>query len=326
MQGAVQDHTLASVVRKEATARGQLPVEKCLLCGSTRLEIAERLSPAYLIRAWQQSLNIDISSELGDVREVVRYRCMKCELEFYDPGLAGSASLYAQLQQFDWYYMPHKWEHTAASKDIMPGTKVLEVGSGTGGFVEWVSGVRQVEALGLELNARAVSEAARLGRRVEHTKIEELCSSHREHFDVVCAFQVLEHLSDPRSFLLSCLEVLKPSGRLILAVPNSGGFIRRDEADLLNRPPHHVTWWTQQVLQRLAEFLPMRLTRLRYEPLASYHTKSYVRTWLQTSPRPLRLLTQPLAWTLRTTRLRRFLRGHTVYSCFTKDAVVRDAR
>ena len=51
---------------------------------------------------------------------------------FYTPSeLAGSASLYEQLQKFDWYYMPEKWEFRQALSWIQAEhgvRRLLEVG------------------------------------------------------------------------------------------------------------------------------------------------------------------------------------------------------
>lgn len=41
-------------------------------------------------------------------------------------------------------------------------------------------------------------------------------------FDVVCAFQLLEHLADPGGFIAEVASRLEPDGRLLLALPNGG--------------------------------------------------------------------------------------------------------
>lgn len=41
-------------------------------------------------------------------------------------------------------------------------------------------------------------------------------------FDVICAFQVIEHLISPGSLIERCSAALKPDGRLLLSMPNGG--------------------------------------------------------------------------------------------------------
>ena len=44
-------------------------------------------------------------------------------------------------------------------------------------------------------------------------------------FDAVFLFSVLEHIPDPRHFFITARKLLKPSGRLIISVPNSTRFL-----------------------------------------------------------------------------------------------------
>ena len=82
------------------------------------------------------------------------------------------------------------------------------------------------------------------------TVVEELLSDHSKTYDVVTAFQVLEHIADPLPFLKNCIDALNPGGLLVIAVPNNDAFIRF--ADLpLNEPPHHVGLWSPRSLASL---------------------------------------------------------------------------
>ncbi|KAK9721074.1 Hexaprenyldihydroxybenzoate methyltransferase, mitochondrial, variant 3 [Basidiobolus ranarum] len=41
-----------------------------------------------------------------------------------------------------------------------------------------------------------------------------------DRFDVVCSLEVIEHVNDPKQFLQSCVDLLKPNGVLILSTMN----------------------------------------------------------------------------------------------------------
>jgi 2-polyprenyl-3-methyl-5-hydroxy-6-metoxy-1,4-benzoquinol methylase len=41
-----------------------------------------------------------------------------------------------------------------------------------------------------------------------------------EHFDIVCAVEIIEHLENPRHFLRECHRTLKPGGLIVVTTPN----------------------------------------------------------------------------------------------------------
>lgn len=296
----------------------------CPLCGGARTTCLRRMSTQELQTAWRQQMQIDVSADLGDCREIQQLRCADCRLRFFHPRLAGSGAFYADLQRFAWYYMPHKWEHDAALRHIKPGDRVLEVGCGKGDFVASLR--RQgIDARGCELNEQAVRQAQAAGLPVEFRALESIVSDQPGGFDVICSFQVMEHVPHPAQMLASSLQGLRVGGRLIIAVPNCDGFIRLAEDDLMNRPPHHVLWWSREVFARLPRWLPVKLLTVHYEPMAAYHWDWFTAIhWRRVSG-----LTgwtgalQRKAWChwvrlARQTGLWRRFRGHSIYVCYEK--------
>ena len=296
--------------------------DRCLLCHSVQVRRLETQPAAGLIQEWQTAFQIDIRAELRSREWIELYECAQCALRFFDPELTGSAALYAKLQMFDWYYMAHKWEHTAALRVMRPGCKVLEVGCGRGDFVQTLT-ARGCDATGIELNDTAVAEGRRLHRNIQATRLEAVAASQPGQFDVVCAFQVLEHVPDPARFIADCLQLLKPAGCLALSVPNSAGFYRLAPHDLLNTPPHHLTRWSPQVLAGLPRLFPVKLQCLQQEPLAAYHLAWYANLQLDRLPDlryvtpAIRQLTRRVIVPLvRVTRAYRFLEGHSLLACY----------
>ena len=60
-----------------------------------------------------------------------------------------------------------------------------------------------------------------MGFDIYELMLDELKKKTDQRFDVICAFQVLEHISNPREFLEDIISLLRPSGKILLAVPNS---------------------------------------------------------------------------------------------------------
>lgn len=290
------------------------------------------VSRVYTIRTedlkaqWLKILNIDISNEVKESETIDLYKCNKSGLLFYHPiTLAGSDKLYEKLQNnFDWYYMPAKWEHVMASHDIKVGESILEVGCGQGAFVKRMldSGF-SIE--GIEMNSQAIEYAKNHDIPVSEKSLQELLVDSSEKFDVVCAFQVLEHVPNPLDFLLDLLKLIKPGGQLILSVPNQDSFIQYDDFDLLNMPPHHVTRWSISVFDNLSKIMPMQLERYSFEPLADYHVDWYLSVQSKRFSKYsfqgfiFRILRSYLSkFVKRLTFVRKKIPGHTLYILMRK--------
>jgi 2-polyprenyl-3-methyl-5-hydroxy-6-metoxy-1,4-benzoquinol methylase len=79
---------------------------------------------------------------------------------------------------------------------------VLEIGCGEGHLLKSVEPlVRQ--AIGLDLNRDAAARKV-TACEIRAETIEDFAPSATARFDLVCAYQVLEHIVDPASCLRSC--------------------------------------------------------------------------------------------------------------------------
>ncbi|TVQ59879.1 MAG: class I SAM-dependent methyltransferase [Spirulina sp. DLM2.Bin59] len=295
---------------------------------NSNVNLIESVSVAKMIDQWQNNYNIDISSELKGISEIHLYECCESKLRFFVPfGLTGSGQFYQQLQQFNWYYRNDKWEYDAAWQDLQFCTKILEVGCGTGYFLNRLKQRGECDIYGLELNPEAVAIGQGQGLPILLKTLGQFVDEQDHSFDAICAFQVLEHLGDIQDFLSDTLKLLRPGGKLILSVPNSQSFLRFAKEDLLNMPPHHLTQWNQKALSYLCELFPLKVIQITPEPLAKYHVDLYLSTFLARFKQYPRLIYSPL---FRLTHqvikpllkksdfLRKQIVGHTLYACFEK--------
>jgi SAM-dependent methyltransferase len=130
-------------------------------------------------------------------------------------------------------------------------------------------GITGMEAI--ELNESAVKNLTGKGFTVYNELIETFAQTHREQYDVVCFFQVLEHIHDIKSFLDAALLTLKKGGRMIIAVPHNNPYLLRyDINHTLNLPPHHAGLWNQQAFESLQKFFPVKLSNLSIMPVVEY--------------------------------------------------------
>jgi 2-polyprenyl-3-methyl-5-hydroxy-6-metoxy-1,4-benzoquinol methylase len=95
---------------------------------------------------------------------------------------------------------------------------LLDIGAGIGQFLN-VAKPEYNAVQGTEVSATAIQHAKKLyGLEILQGTIESLPIA--EQFENVTAFHVLEHVHWPFAFLKRCYQLLKPGGRLFLAVPN----------------------------------------------------------------------------------------------------------
>ncbi len=109
--------------------------------------------------------------------------------------------------------------HRLAAMTDEPG-KALDIGAGPGFFVEEAVQARW-DAEGLEAAGWAVDEyAKRTGtQRIRHGTTDALADYPASAYDLVTAFDVIEHLADPFTFVSRCTKLLAPGGILILTTP-----------------------------------------------------------------------------------------------------------
>ncbi len=305
----------------------------CPLCGCGDAIRAE-LIPISLLRAvYRRSLGVDVGGDSG-IETLAALRCRACDLGHFAPVLRAGASLYDLLQKQPWYYQDSKPEYDFAAGFVPPGGNVLEIGCGKGAFVAHIRPSRYV---GLEFSPDAVAWARRAGLEVFESSVEEYAAACGEQFDSVVAFQVLEHVAQPRPFLESAKRMLRPGGRLIVSVPCDDSYVRYVQNGVLNLPPHHMTRWTGRCLRSVADVLGMDLVTVEHEVLSDAHCAAYAtvvadvalaRLLRQDRPsldcrvtarfrrRAASLVARPLALALGSRDLRP--RGHTITAVYAK--------
>ena len=96
--------------------------------------------------------------------------------------------------------------------------RVLEVGTGEGALSAWLA--TRYDYVGVEHDsvARATAQA-RLEKVGRGRIVESLDAVRSELFDLVCAFEVLEHIEEDSAALREWALNLRPSGSVLLSMP-----------------------------------------------------------------------------------------------------------
>lgn len=139
------------------------------------------------------------------------------------------------------------------SRGLSAGSRVLDVGCGRGVILGALAD-RGLEVHGVEISAEAARGAdpraeIRIAARLQDAGYPPA------FFDEVVIWHVLEHLQDPRGTIEEVHRILKPGGRLIVAVPNFESMQARwsDAAWFHLDLPRHLYQFPLHALRRMLE-------------------------------------------------------------------------
>ncbi len=240
-----------------------------------KVELVQEIDLQRILNSYKSNFGIDVSRFFKDLDKLELYKCESTGYRFFSPvdGILGDSTFYEQLQTVPWYYSSWRWEYDVFMDILSPhDKKILEVGSGGLSFMERIQSLGY-NIIGLELNEQSIQKAKEKGLNVQPVFLESFASENVEQFDIVCAFQVFEHIRNIREFVTASLKTLKVGGKLFISVPNLDSIYMQEVENhqyLLNYPPHHAGWWTTEAFHALSRFFPLRLVDVKYEPLKDY--------------------------------------------------------
>jgi SAM-dependent methyltransferase len=200
-----QRHIVALGTGSQATQH----VTPCLVCGS------EQARASFAIEGFAPRLFVCVRCGLGrlhpmpEPEQVVAFY----PSEYYgEPGRKFQSSVEHLVR---WVGERHI---NFLSSDLHPGARVLDVGCGRGVILGALAD-RGFEVHGVEISLEAARGAdPRAEIRIAASLGDAAYPA--AHFDEVVIWHVLEHLHDPKATLLEARRILKPGGRLVVAVPN----------------------------------------------------------------------------------------------------------
>jgi SAM-dependent methyltransferase len=172
--------------------------------------------------------------------------------------------IYDQMAQLDdkhwWYRARRKVLEALIERHAKPpaNARILEVGCGTGHNLPMLERFGTVDAIEVDDAARVLAEK-RLGRAISPAPLPELNGIERASYDLIGAFDVIEHIADDHAAIAALAACLKPGGKLVIAVPaHPWMWSRHDELN------HHERRYSKKALRALIEGSPLRLESVGY--------------------------------------------------------------
>lgn len=159
-------------------------------------------------------------------------KCKECGLVYSNPIFSEDyiIQLYKESKFIDETQVTnYLYDYIRQFKSVIPYLKdkdnLLEIGCGNGFFLKAALELGFKNVVGVELSKDDVDNA--------HPKIKDkiIIGAFDDKlfedntFDVVCALQVLDHITDPNTFLQNIYKVLKPGGLLLIINHNIHSFL-----------------------------------------------------------------------------------------------------
>lgn len=191
--------------------------------------------------------------------DYILFQCMNCEIGHVEPFNAPGSDWYANAERYELAFdnkLPVDWRHKMfLSKKIInyEDIDLLDIGAGTGNFLNEASKMGY-KTTGIDFDKKRVEFG------INNYKLNLLVIDLKSHiknvgdkkYDVVTAFELIEHLDDPIDFVSDVKKVLKKNGTFVISTPNWDRTFKV-ENEIGDYPPHHLTWWTKKSLKNFLE-------------------------------------------------------------------------
>lgn len=98
-------------------------------------------------------------------------------------------------------------------------TKFLEIGCATGSFIQQIVGNKNLEITGSEIYIKGLQYARRNLPNIDFVQFDVTQGTIGEEFDLIVAFDVIEHIEDDISAISNINKMLSNGGSFIMTVP-----------------------------------------------------------------------------------------------------------
>ncbi len=243
----------------------------CPLCHSESIHKVGDISYDQLIHFSTTEIELKFIPEL--------WNCSECDSSFVQNVVPESmaVTLYSQgASAKRWSREPFQPQKPAnqiecLQRHFLKGKMVLDIGCNTGELLDYA------KSLGCETAGVEYSQSSReILENKSYVAYSSMSSVGRRNFDVITAFDLVEHLYDMPTFFLNCRKMLNKDGVLIVLTGNIGSLSARlcKSKWWYLRYPEHIAFPSRQYFVRYSGFLVKEWIR-------TYASNDYQYSWPQ---------------------------------------------
>lgn len=155
-------------------------------------------------------------------------------------------------------------ETVIAGLGLPKNASIVEIGAGTGGNIAMLERFGEVQAVEMSDLARQIAWE-KTGREFFYGYLPDHIPVAPESVDLICLFDVLEHVDEDEASLAAMRRLLKPGGRIVLTVPAHQWLWSAHDVGL-----HHMRRYSRSQLRSRIEQAGYRVEKLSYTNAALF--------------------------------------------------------
>ena len=191
-------------------------------------------------------------------------------------------------------------------------TSVLEIGAGTGIFLELLKNEGFTKLVGVEPSTAAIAAAPTHRHEWLRLGIFEESAFKPASFDLICCFMTMEHVRNPMETALSAWQLLKPGGVFVTVTHDYGSLVNR----LLGKKSPIIDIEHMQLFSKPSIYELFNRSGYIQITTAHFINRYTLDYWLRLTPLP-RILKQSLKWISMHTHVGRLKMGINVGNTIT---------
>jgi|GEM_PF-3102542 len=256
------------------TTKAKEEIHECPLCGEDNYVTIGRFQIDLMIDMWITRKGFNPIADIYRGDNLLKRVCKNCGIYFYNYRLRDSEEFYQNLscKSLSNYHPAFRCEYGMATEIIeqIKPKSLFEIGSGDGQFLKRIQHIVP-RIIGSEYNTSAANKARARGLEILTQDIGTI----NEQFDIVCHFEVLEHVFDTKPLMENSVKLLKKGGKLIIGTPDPEGVLAISGVGELNLPPHHHFDFSKASFEWLAKKYNLKIfhyqkSELSYRKYARY--------------------------------------------------------
>ena len=249
--------------------------QTCPLCDSEHFLLKNTYDINLLIERWKGKYAFIPIADCYKDKVLERRVCKNCGLNYYNYFLPDTNEFYQKLITLQSIYATNKFDYDEAINIVQqfrPET-LLDIGCGYGYFLDKIKNYVKFVA-GTEFNDTAIKVCKKKNINIYNSDLSQI----DKKFDMITAFQVLEHVKDVKNFIKNSINRLNTGGVLLFVTPNPESELIKYNPGILELPPHHNLDISKEAFEYIAKEYNLQIIDYKKQDIDLYGYEIYLKS------------------------------------------------